>query len=189
MPTSLLALLAFLRSLVGSRVDLQLENLASAPSNRRASPVCVLCDMKTDQGSFFQLDPIHGRGALLAHAENLDLIDEVAWSLSPDGRNVAYLLEHNGNQIGILSMEGKSSRTIVLDVGLQSPTWAADNEHFYVVSNQQGRWKMLYVEPSGKYKTALTSPPDAWITWPRPSPDGRRLAFKQATSDGNNAML
>ena len=65
--------------------------------------------MKTDQGSFFQLDPIHGRGALLAHAENLDLIDEVAWSLSPDGRNVAYLLEHNGNQIRILSMEGRSS--------------------------------------------------------------------------------
>jgi hypothetical protein len=50
--------------------------------------------MKNDQGSFFQLDPIHGRGALLAHAENLDLIDEVAWSLSPDGRNVAYLVEH-----------------------------------------------------------------------------------------------
>jgi Tol biopolymer transport system component len=135
------------------------------------------------------LDPIHGRGALLAHAKGLDPI-EVEWSLSPDGRSVAYLPEHNGNKIEILSMEGKSSRTIVLDgSNLQSPTWAADNEHFYVVSNQQGNWNMLYVEPSGKYKTALTSPPDAWITWPRPSPDGRRLAFKQASSEGNYAML
>jgi Tol biopolymer transport system component/DNA-binding winged helix-turn-helix (wHTH) protein len=151
------------------------------------APVCVLCDTKTAQPSFFQLDPIHGRGALLAHAKGLDPL-EVEWSLSPDGRNVAYLPEHNGNKIEILSMEGKSSRTIVLEGGfLQSPTWAADNEHFYVVSNQQGQWNMLYAEPSGKYKTALTSP--QWITWPRPSPDGRRLAFKQASADGNYAML
>jgi Tol biopolymer transport system component len=153
------------------------------------APVCVLCDTTTAQPSFFQLDPIHGRGAFLAHAKGLDPI-EVEWSLSPDGRSVAYLPEHNGNKIEILSLEGRSSRTIVLDGGqLQSPTWATDNEHFYVVSNQQGNWNMLYVEPSGKYKTALTSPPDAWITWPRPSPDGRRLAFKQASSEGNYAML
>ena len=87
-------------------------------------------------------------------------------------------------------MEGKSSRTIVLDGGqLQSPTWAADNEHFYVVSNQQGKWNMLYVEPSGKYKTVFTRPPDVWITSPRPSPDGGRLAFQQTSYEGNFAML
>ena len=152
------------------------------------TPVCVLY-MTTDQRSFFHLDPIHGRGALLAHAKSLDPL-EVEWSLSPDGRSVAYLPEFNGNQIEILSMEGKSSRTIVLDGGqLQSPTWAADNEHFYLVSNQQGSWNMLYVEPSGKYKTVFTSPPQAWITWPRPSPDGRRLAFQQSRWEGNYAML
>ena len=153
------------------------------------APVCVLREMKTDQRSFFQLDPIRGRGALLAHAENLDPF-EADWSLSLDGRNVAYLPKENGNQIEILSLEGKSSRTIVLDGGsLQSPTWAADNEHLYVVSNQQGNWNMLYVEPSGKYKTALTSPREAWITWPQPSPDGRRLAFQQTIFEGNAAML
>jgi DNA-binding winged helix-turn-helix (wHTH) protein/Tol biopolymer transport system component len=153
-------------------------------------PVCVLCDVKTDRPSFFLVDPIHGRGALLAHTKSLDPL-EVEWSLSPDGRSVAYLPEHNGNQIEILSLEGKSSRTITIAAGhLQSPTWAADNEHFYVVSNQQGKWNMLYVEPSGKYKTAWTSPPgDVWITYPSPSPDGRRLAFRLTSVEGNFAML
>src|SRR5215469_15084617 len=47
------------------------------------TPVCVLCDTKTAQPSFFQLDPIHGRGALLAHAKGLDPLED-DWSLSPD---------------------------------------------------------------------------------------------------------
>jgi eukaryotic-like serine/threonine-protein kinase len=152
-------------------------------------PFCVLCDIKIDQRPFFELDPIHGRGALLAHAENFDVF-EFDWSLSPDGRNVAYLPEHNGNQIRILSMEGKSPRTIAVAGGhLQSPTWAADNKHFYVVSSQQGKWNLLYVEPSGKYKTALMSSPEVWIAWPRPSPDGRHLAFQQRSWESNYAML
>jgi eukaryotic-like serine/threonine-protein kinase len=155
------------------------------------APLCVLCDVNTKQQSFFQLDPIHGRGARLAHAESLDLDPvQVDWSVSPDGKNIAYLPEHNGNQIGILSTETKGSRTITVDGGqLQSPAWAADGEHFYVVSRQQAKWNLLYVEPSGKYKTAMTSPPDVWISYPRPSPDGRRLAFQQRSWESNYAML
>jgi len=37
MPTSLLGLFVTLRSILRSRVDLQLENLAPGPSNRRAA--------------------------------------------------------------------------------------------------------------------------------------------------------
>jgi hypothetical protein len=37
MPTSLLVLFVTLRSILRSRVDLQLENVAPAPSNRRAA--------------------------------------------------------------------------------------------------------------------------------------------------------
>jgi eukaryotic-like serine/threonine-protein kinase len=152
--------------------------------------VCVLSELKNNQRSFLQFDPVNGRGALVARVQDLVLFQWADWSLSPDGRSVAYLPKENGNQIIILSMEGKRSRTITVEgVELQSPAWAADNEHLYVVSPQQGKWNILYVEPSGKYKTAWTSPPDAWNTRPQPSPDGSRLAFQQRTYEGNFAML
>jgi Tol biopolymer transport system component len=106
--------------------------------------VCVLYELQNDQRSFVQLDPIHGRGATLARTKivGADPPMNYKWSLSPDGRNVAYLPKNNGNQIGILSMEGKTFRTITVEgERLQSPTWAADGEHLYVVSNQHARWK------------------------------------------------
>jgi Tol biopolymer transport system component len=155
---------------------------------RRA--ICALSEAKNNQRSFFELDPINGRGALFARVQNLDLLTRYDWDVSPDGRNLAYLPKWDSNQIGILSMEGKNSRTITVEGGhLQSPAWAADNEHLYVVSLQQGKWNMLYVEPRGKYKTAWTSLQHVWIARLQPSPDGSRLAFQQRTWEGNFAML
>jgi eukaryotic-like serine/threonine-protein kinase len=151
---------------------------------------CVFAEVKDDRGSFFQLDPIKGRGALLAQAQKLDFLFDYDWSLSSDGRSIAYLPKHNGNQIAIFSMEGKSSRTVTVDGGyLQSPAWAADNQHLYVVSKQRGHWNLLYVESSGKYKIAQTSPLEVWIVSPRASPDGDRLAFQQRSYESNYAML
>jgi eukaryotic-like serine/threonine-protein kinase len=158
----------------------------------RAS-VCVLAEVENNQRSFLQLDPIHGPGTPLAHIENDDLIGNVPddWSLSPDGRKVAYLVKLGGNQIGILSIEGKSPRTITLDGehDLQSPRWAADNEHLYVVSLQHGKWNMLYVEPSGKHKTVWTSLAEVWISSPSVSPDGEHMAFQQRNYEGSYALL
>ncbi len=150
--------------------------------------VCVLSEVENDQRVYFQLDPIKGRGALLAHTQNLDVPSDFDWSLSPDGRNVAYIPKSFGKQIGILSMEDGSSRTITVEGSqLESPTWAADNQHLYVTNHRGEKWDLLYVDPSGKYKTAWTA--QAWIVSPAVSPDGERIAFQQRSFEGSYAML
>ncbi|MBV9885200.1 MAG: hypothetical protein JO119_01500, partial [Acidobacteria bacterium] len=154
--------------------------------------VCISSEISNRQRLFFQLDPIRGRGAQFGRTDLLDLPSS-NWNLSPDGRYLAYVPKAVGNQVEILSTEGTGSRTITLagEHLLQTPAWAADSQHLYVMSNQiaDSNASLLYVEPNGKYKTAWTSPPRSWIVNQQPSPDGRHLALQRRTWDLNFAML
>jgi serine/threonine protein kinase/Tol biopolymer transport system component len=153
------------------------------------APVCVSSEVLDDQRLFFQLDPIRGRGAQFGHTDFLDL-SSFNLNLSPDGRNIAYLSKFSGNQIEVLSTEGKGSRTITLggEHFLQSPAWA-DDQHLYVVSDQKGKWNLLHVDPNGKYETVWTTLPGDWIVAPRLSPDGHLLALQHRSGSQNYMML
>lgn len=163
--------------------------------------LCVLSEATGNRRVFSILDPIVGRGAELAHAE--PPTGDYRWSLSPDGKRIAFVPVyngHNGNHIQILDLAtGSNTRAIELKVGdltntrVQSVAWAPDSQHFYVSAGTLGTgpsFAIYWVSPDGEL-TKLVEMLGAteFLFGPKPSPDGHYLAYFFRHYQTNVTML
>jgi hypothetical protein len=73
---------------------------------------------------------------------------------------------------------------------VQYAAWAPDNEHLYASGPIGDNFQIASVSLDGKVKTILSGPVGpAWIFDPRPSRDGRYLAFGLRRYEINAVML
>ena len=133
---------------------------AKAPSS-----LCVLSELEGNRLIFWVLDPFEGRGRELTSVElkrNHFGQQLYAWSLSPDGKNIA-LVDNgaSGDQVWILSAEGGASRGLRLKgwTVLQRVSWSADGNRLYVsggVYVPVGRMgsAILETDLAGNFKSA-----------------------------------
>ena len=154
--------------------------------------VCVLSEINNNQEVFSVLDPVKGRGPVLAHA-NPDPVQAI-WDISPDGRKIAFLPATGNNQRGaiqILNVNGQGSSTTNFDGWyLQTVHWSPDNQHLYVSGYVGQSFKIALVGLGGSIKVLLEmSMAQGWPSHPRPSPDGRYLAYEYRTYGGNLVLL
>jgi hypothetical protein len=85
---------------------------------------------------------------------------------------------------------GGSSGIELKDWNLQFAGWAPDNQHLYVSGPVEDNFQIASVSLDGKVKTILSGPVGpAWIFDPRPSRDGRYLAFGLRRYESNVVML
>jgi Tol biopolymer transport system component len=158
---------------------------------------CVLEDWEGKSFRFYTFDPVRGKGDPLGKIE-LGVNGIGSWGVSPDGSQLA-VVDPNADpghkdRIEILSLS-KSDRVwheIAVEPGwgeYQSVAWAADGKGFFLTTFLPASFNLVHVTLSGKVKLLLNNTHRQWMTRPRPSPDGKYLAFQAQTWDSNVWLL
>jgi Tol biopolymer transport system component len=67
--------------------------------------------------------------------------------------------------------------------------WAADGDSLFAVGSQDPDFIILQIELNGKTHVIINRGKGHLLDSPRPSPDGRHLAFSQYTWESNAWLL
>jgi DNA-binding winged helix-turn-helix (wHTH) protein/Tol biopolymer transport system component len=159
-------------------------------SNPAASAPCVLGLREGKNLVLYSLDPVRGKGATLGKIEINQSGDLMGWDVSPDGSRVALVdREKYGGRIEILTLLDGAWHEVYLkteEARLTSIAWAVDGKSFFVTGffvaagNPYG---VLHVALDGR--SLFSTGSRQWVIEPRPSPDGKYLAFAALTYDSN----
>ena len=76
-----------------------------------------------------------------------------------------------------------------MGICFQSVAWAADGKGFFLTTWLPQSFNLVHVTLSGKVQLLLSNAHRQWMTRPRPSPDGKYLAFQAQTFDTNVWLL
>lgn len=103
---------------------------------------------------------------------------------SPDGRNLAYCAEREGEfDIYITPAAGGAETRLTTAKGLDDgPDYSADGQWIYFNSDRTGMMQVWRMRTDGSQQEQVTS--DEFNNWfPHPSPDGRHLVFLSYEKD------
>jgi len=160
---------------------------------RLPSTVCVLAEHDGGREVIYALDSARGKGRQIASTE-VGRGPPPPTALSPDGSRLAILLPDRA-QIRTLSLSGESPRTTTIMGRSLDWTvfyWSADGTAWYLSSPSSpftpAGTDLLLVDPGGSARViwhqTVLEPIHAI-----PSPDGRHIAFSQATTVSNVWMM
>ena len=155
--------------------------------------MCVLSEWENRELVFYALDPVGGKGQVLARQEIAFAPDVVEsnWDVSPDGSRIAIAMPQGSPaQIRILSLTGSAPKDISVPdwSAFQSIEWAADGMGWYVASKSAATNTLLFVDPQA-HTSALRRTLGGYDTYAIPSPDGHHLAFLEYTNANNVWMV
>jgi Tol biopolymer transport system component len=157
------------------------------PSRPGAS--CVLAEPDGTKLVFSALDPLEGRKQAIAGIE-MTKPKQTAWDLSPDGSRIVVQLSQNGEPClhRILKTSGETERDVAVEktINCLLVAWSANGRSLFVTRHALQAHTLMHVTLDGKATELRQSP--TWFDLPKPSPDGRYLAFAD-TSSYNNAWL
>jgi Tol biopolymer transport system component len=168
---------------------MQLTDFTRCASSPKAVVPCIWSQPHGSRIVFHALDPVQGKGRRLADIRYTSPNAGYEWDVSPDGSQIALLdLDDRGARIVIISTSDGSSKPIPLEPGAGKPlsiSWAADGKGFYVSSRGYEAWDLLYLTMAGKVRTLWHPNARQWVVNPKPSPDGKHLAFNVESFDAN----
>lgn len=143
---------------------------------------CILAEGDSRKVIFSTFDVRRGKSGEIA---NLEVEGASFWDLSPDGSKIALGVVRN-NRILILPAD-RSARREVSVTGFRliaSAGWSADGLSLFLAGvAPEGGSALRHVSLNGRNE--LLHKADAWLERPLVSPNGRYLAFGQATSSNN----
>ena len=153
---------------------------SSSPSSR-----CVVSELKDRQLTFFDLDPVKGRGEEIARLEYQSAVS--SWDLSPDGSRLAIVDQGQGKgEIRILNLADR--KVTVLPVRdwkwwyLQKIRWAADGKSLFALAASASSFALLSIDANGNPSVLNEIPSGTgWVESIVPSPDSQSLAFTKRT--------
>jgi DNA-binding winged helix-turn-helix (wHTH) protein/Tol biopolymer transport system component len=181
--------------LTGGRPQLILERttIENFDCPRRPGAPCVMCESHGNERIFSTVDP-----ASRARHEAFRIVrNTLNWRLSADGSRIAMIGDHPQGSIEVRSLTGQMKATIQVK-GWPNPftiDWAADGKAVFI--SHPG----LMESPSGPIGTTLLrvdlhgnvqplwETRGARYTWGIPSPDGKYLAIRGATTERNAWMI
>jgi DNA-binding winged helix-turn-helix (wHTH) protein/Tol biopolymer transport system component len=152
----------------------------------RAGASCVLRETQShEQFVFYRLDLATGKGEELARCAWLPSVVG-DWDLSPDGSEAA-IPSHDKESPSILlvPLHGKgATRTLKVDQELQlwGVHWAADGSGFFAEARSETEHRLEFIDLAGNVHTLRATQGN---TWGVPSPDGKKLAFVDSTTNAN----
>jgi Tol biopolymer transport system component len=157
----------------------------------KAGNACVMNGWDGDSMVFYSLDPLRGKGEQLGKLK-VDAHWYFGWAISPDGTRLAVVDHSHVDRIAVLTLADKSWHDVAVEPGwglFQSVAWTADGKGFVVTNLLPESFEMIRVSLSGKVQLLLGNPQTQWMNRPRPSPDGRYLAYQAQTTDANVWLL
>ena len=152
------------------------------------SRICILSELIGTQWVFTEIDALRGRLSEIARIENAR--ENFDWSLSPDGSKLAIATDFN-NEVRVLDLRSKQISSIhpgLPVTGINRVSWSSDGKSLIVTgAGNAGIFFLANVDLSGRTHVLLES--KTWFYYPRPSPDGKRIAYMQNVSEANVTLL
>ncbi|MGD0307284.1 MAG: hypothetical protein ABSC71_20855 [Candidatus Acidiferrales bacterium] len=164
---------------------------------RETGALCVVAE-KDSSGSkvtFAAFDPYKGQVRVIA---TVNLADARFWDLSPDGKRIAY----SANELDQAAIHifatgrtdadgGGASAMKTVNINdlnrLQALAWTADGKAFFVASQTSRGSQIWLVDENGKAKQLSAR---SWAVQElSPSPDGRKIAISELTTNSNAWMI
>ena len=171
------------------RVVLQWPYIHNIQCARSPSKLCFIATLEKSTAQFFTFDSEDGKTQEFANFKaKLDL----GWSLSPDGSQLALILNSSERKVTFMAVSDKSTHEVELKqwplgAGID---WAADSKSVFVISqNANGAPVVLGVEPNGNHRVLLEGDKAMQYWWVTPSPDGRYAALVVRTGANNVWMV
>jgi len=158
------------------------------PSSETVS--CVLAEADPEEILFTFFDAVNGRRSEAARVRAAPA--KFFWDLSPDGSQLAYgeFKSEENDSITILTLKDGVTRQVQLagESALSSLSWAAGGRGLFVTTKRREGSDLLHVGLDGKISLLREETGRVFIS-PRPSPNGRFLAFAVRTTDSNVWLL
>jgi serine/threonine protein kinase len=168
---------------------MDLEPTASLRVTRGPAPLYVIEELSHGHAVFTSIDPIRGRGEVLANAEIGD--GPPAWDPAPDGSALAAVVQSDSlPRIEVFPLQGGKRETVRLrrPFYLGSLAWTSDGRGWIAVGRSEADgWRLLHVGRDGS--VSLLTPPQFWMYSAEGSPDGHHVAFTNNAGQGNIWML
>ena len=152
---------------------------------RSPSKLCLVATLERSTARFFNFDPEDGKTQEFA---NFKAKIDLGWSLSPDGSQLALILNSSERKVTFMAVSDKSTHEVELNqwplgAGID---WAADSKSVFVISQSaSGAPVVLGVEPNGNHRVLLEGDKAMQYWWVTPSPDGRYAALEARTGANN----
>ena len=155
---------------------------------RPPSRTCVL-EEKTKDGkhmTFTAIDPVQGRGRELAR---FDTEGEFSFDVSPNGTRLAVSANPQG-PIHILSLQGHAEHVIPAKFNylMGDIDWTSDGKGLYITDRVKRTTVLSYLELNGRTHVLWENRGGGGM-WAKPSPDGRRLAIVNWSTNNNFVMM
>jgi Tol biopolymer transport system component len=149
----------------------------------RPGASCILAEGDSRAVTFSSFDALRGNKATAAMLEVSGLS---FWDLSPDGSKLAIGELGKNDRIRIVPAGGAEVQRVAVQGFRQidSVGWAADGASLFLTgTGAEGGSILAHVSLKGESQVLYKT--DGWLERPMASPDGRNLAFGQATSSNN----
>jgi Tol biopolymer transport system component len=161
---------------------------------RQPGNPCVLSLLEGKNLVFYAFDPVRGKGDPLGKIEFQKTHYYFGWEVSPDGSQLAFVDHSHKDRIEIFTLSNSNRvwHEIAVEPGwgdYQSVAWAADGKGFFLTTWLPASFNLVHVTLSGKVQPLLNNAHRQWMYRPRPSPDGKYLAFQAQTWDSNVWLL
>lgn len=151
--------------------------------------LCIFSLMSANQVRFFTFDPASGKSQEVPEWKrtNADYY-KFNWSLSPDGRTLAFSTgTRDEPKITLKSTADGSERSLPLRswAGIASFDWGSDSRSLWVVGYTfPNTSSLINLDLQGRARTVLEDK-EMKIGWAIPSPDGRHLALWKGSGESN----
>jgi DNA-binding winged helix-turn-helix (wHTH) protein/Tol biopolymer transport system component len=168
------------------------EGISNQQCARLPSKICIFSEASLPGTErFYSFDPMTG------HTQELPKLKLEAqnpygfnWTLSPDGRTMAFsekLGIRKEPELRLVSVSDGSERRVKVQAwsGISSIDWAADGKSIWAVAfTARDTWTLLNVDLQGRVRPMLEEK-EMRIGWAIPSNDGRHLALWEASGSSN----
>ena len=103
--------------------------------------------------------------------------------VSPDGSMIAARTQGVTESLEVLPADGSGVRQLTRDsFRNRGPHWSPDGARIYFYSNRTGPYAVFTIKPDGSDTTRVPGLPETTWAYPRPSPDGSRIALGQPST-------
>ena len=170
------------------RVVLQWPSIHNIQCAQSPSKLCLFDSLEGSTAHFFTFDPEDGKTQEFA---TLKVKGGLNWNLSPDGLQLALILQPLGRRVTFMAVSDKTAHEVELNQWrLTNIDWAPDSKSVLVTSlAANGAQAILGVEPNGNHRVLLEGDSATQLWWAIESPNGRYLALDIVTGANNVWMV
>jgi WD40 repeat protein len=158
----------------------------------RHASSCILSRWEKGEVIFSWLDSVHDPGKEIVRTKLPDRDNYITWDISPDGTRIALAsYDAPAAKIRILDLKSGTQRDLQLPAkwGVWDVTWSSNGDSLLLAAQSVDGYFLASLTLDGKTHVLLDRGRNQWLSYQKPSPDGRHLFFTQQSFEHNLWLL